>query len=91
MQWSNKFRQWFSSESSVNPAKPEAETANKEEVQVKVVFIDKDGAKKIVSGKVGTTLLELAHQNNIDLEGIFHCNEPLTLSGACEGSLACST
>ena len=28
---------------------------------------------------VGTTVLEAAHQNNIDLEG------------ACEGSLACST
>ena len=45
---------------------------------VKVVFIDNDG-KKEVSADLGLSLLEVAHKNNIDLEG------------ACEGSLACST
>jgi 2Fe-2S ferredoxin len=45
----------------------------------KINFIDKDGNKIEVEAKNGLSLLEVAHQNNIDLEG------------ACEGSLACST
>ncbi len=45
---------------------------------VKIVFISK-GEPKIFEVPVGTTVLEAAHQNDIDLEG------------ACEGSLACST
>lgn len=45
---------------------------------VKIIFINK-GEKQEFSVPVGTTVLEAAHTNNIDLEG------------ACEGSLACST
>ncbi len=45
---------------------------------VKIVFICKDERKEF-QVPVGTTVLEAAHNNNIDLEG------------ACEGSLACST
>ena len=45
----------------------------------KIIFIDKDGAKKEIEADNGISLLEVAHKNNIDLEG------------ACEGSLACST
>jgi len=45
----------------------------------KIVFINVDGARKEVDAPVGLSLLEIAHTNNIDLEG------------ACEGSLACST
>jgi len=45
----------------------------------KVIFINKDGEEKIVQAKVGQTILELAHQDDLPLEG------------ACEGSLACST
>jgi ferredoxin len=45
---------------------------------VKIIFICKD-EKKEFQVPVGTTVLEAAHNNNIDLEG------------ACEGSLACST
>ncbi len=45
----------------------------------KVIFIDKDEKKIEIEAPVGLSLLEVAHQNNIDLEG------------ACEGSLACST
>lgn len=49
-----------------------------------------------VEGKIGTDLLHLAHENEIDLEGknelksqsISHSSFYL---GACEGSLACST
>ena len=42
-------------------------------------FIDQNGEKTTIDAPVGLSLLEVAHQNNIDLEG------------ACEGSLACST
>jgi 2Fe-2S ferredoxin len=45
----------------------------------KVTFIDREGARIEVDAPVGLSLLELAHRNNIDIEG------------ACEGSLACST
>ena len=45
---------------------------------VKIIFITK-GEKKEFNVPVGTTVLEAAHNNDIDLEG------------ACEGSLACST
>lgn len=45
---------------------------------VKIIFISK-GEKKEFQVPVGTTVLEAAHNNDIDLEG------------ACEGSLACST
>lgn len=45
----------------------------------KIHFIEGEGSVKTVDAPVGLSLLEVAHQNNIDLEG------------ACEGSLACST
>jgi 2Fe-2S ferredoxin len=45
---------------------------------VKVIFVEK-GEKKEFLVPVGTSVLQAAHDNNIDLEG------------ACEGSLACST
>ncbi len=45
----------------------------------KITFVNKDGTQKIVEAPTGLSLLEIAHQNDIDLEG------------ACEGSLACST
>jgi len=45
----------------------------------KVIFIEKDGNRKEIEAQTGLSILEVAHQNNIDLEG------------ACEGSLACST
>ena len=45
----------------------------------KIIFIDSDGKEKEVEAQNGLSLLEVAHNNGIDLEG------------ACEGSLACST
>ena len=45
---------------------------------VKIIFVE-NGEKKEFDVPVGTTVLEAAHNNNIELEG------------ACEGSLACST
>ncbi len=45
---------------------------------VKIIFIEK-GERKEFNVPTGTTVLEAAHNNDINLEG------------ACEGSLACST
>ncbi|KAM5192674.1 ferredoxin-2, mitochondrial [Mantella aurantiaca] len=49
------------------------------EETVDVVFVDRDGQRIPVKGKVGESVLYLAHRYAIDLEG------------ACESSLACST
>jgi 2Fe-2S ferredoxin len=45
----------------------------------KMTFIDADGVAIEVDAPVGRTVMEIAHANNIDIEG------------ACEGALACST
>jgi ferredoxin, 2Fe-2S len=45
----------------------------------KMTFISPDGDKKTVDAPLGLSVLEIAHNNDVSLEG------------ACEGSLACST
>lgn len=45
----------------------------------KMTFVTPQGERIVVEAPIGLSVLEIAHQNNIDLEG------------ACEGSLACST
>jgi 2Fe-2S ferredoxin len=45
----------------------------------KMTFIDPAGTHHEVDAPEGLSVLEIAHKNNMDLEG------------ACEGSLACST
>jgi len=45
----------------------------------KVTFIVRDGSRVEIDAPEGLSLLEIARQNDIDIEG------------ACEGSLACST
>jgi 2Fe-2S ferredoxin len=45
----------------------------------KVIFIDENDQEIEIEAPEGISILEVAHRNNIDLEG------------ACEGSLACST
>jgi 2Fe-2S ferredoxin len=45
----------------------------------KVTFITPDEKRIEIDAPEGLSILEVAHQNNVDLEG------------ACEGSLACST
>ncbi len=45
----------------------------------RITFISPDGRRTEVDAPVGLSVLEIAHRNDIDLEG------------ACEGSLACST
>ncbi|XP_053952713.1 adrenodoxin-like protein 1, mitochondrial [Anastrepha ludens] len=46
---------------------------------VHVTYIDKDGKRTEVKGKVGDNVLYLAHRHGIEMEG------------ACEASLACTT
>lgn len=45
----------------------------------KITFVYPDGVEKTFEAPVGISVLEIAHKNEIPLEG------------ACEGSLACST
>jgi 2Fe-2S ferredoxin len=44
-----------------------------------MTFIEPNGTRREVEAPIGLSVLEIAHRNNIDIEG------------ACEGSLACST
>lgn len=50
-----------------------------EEKTINVTFVETDGTEKHFKVPVGTSMLEAAHSNDIELEG------------ACEGSCACST
>jgi 2Fe-2S ferredoxin len=45
----------------------------------KMIFIERDGARREVEVAAGYSVLEIAHKFGVDIEG------------ACEGSLACST
>ena len=45
----------------------------------KMSFIERNGQPREVDAPVGLSVLEIAHQHKVDIEG------------ACEGSLACST
>ena len=45
----------------------------------KMTFINTDGSRKEVEASEGDSVMEIAQQNGIDIEG------------ACEGSMACST
>ncbi|XP_024973362.1 adrenodoxin-like protein 1, mitochondrial isoform X5 [Cynara cardunculus var. scolymus] len=56
-----------------------AEGGNEENQNISVTFVDKDGEEKKIKVPIGMSMLEAAHENDIELEG------------ACEGSLACST
>ena len=45
----------------------------------KMIFVYADGSRREVDAPLGLSVMEIAHRNDIDIEG------------ACEGSLACST
>ncbi len=45
----------------------------------KMVFVERNGARREVDAPLGLSVLEIAHKHGVDIEG------------ACEGSLACST
>ncbi|XP_030944180.1 uncharacterized protein LOC115968812 isoform X2 [Quercus lobata] len=67
--------QQFSTTTTSNASK---EGGEKKE-SISVTFVDKDGEEKHLKVPIGMSMLEAAHENDIELEG------------ACEGSLACST
>ncbi|XP_050456585.1 adrenodoxin-like protein 1, mitochondrial [Cataglyphis hispanica] len=62
----------FHGEYEMQEPKTEADIVN-------VTFIDKNGKRIIIKGKVGDNVLYLAHRYGIEMEG------------ACEASLACTT
>nr|CAB3469868.1 unnamed protein product [Digitaria exilis] len=53
--------------------------SSQQKEKISVTFVNKDGSEQTISVPVGMSMLEAAHENDIELEG------------ACEGSLACST
>lgn len=57
----------------------EWEAPKSEEDIVNVTYVDKDGNKTHIRGKVGDNLMYLAHRYEVEMEG------------ACEASLACTT
>ncbi|KAF9624360.1 hypothetical protein IFM89_010386 [Coptis chinensis] len=67
---------------------------NQQKVMISVTFMDKDGEEKNIEVPVGMSMLEAAHENEIELEGkclgILY-DHVFCSSRACEGSLACST
>ena len=54
-------------------------TDNQCEQTVPITFVEADGTERKVTASIGKNLLEVAHDNNVELEG------------ACGGELACST
>uniref|UniRef100_A0A7N2N7B7 2Fe-2S ferredoxin-type domain-containing protein n=1 Tax=Quercus lobata TaxID=97700 RepID=A0A7N2N7B7_QUELO len=64
--------------STTTTANASEEGSEKEET-ISVTFVDKDGEEQHIKVPIGMSMLEAAHENDIELEG------------ACEGSLACST
>ncbi|KAF4356574.1 hypothetical protein F8388_006318 [Cannabis sativa] len=73
--------------SSVNSG-PSEEGSEPEE-EISVTFVDKDGDEKLIKVPVGMSMLEAAHENDIELEGMNFLM--LIKYRACEASLACST
>ncbi|KAJ6803373.1 uncharacterized protein M6B38_314005 [Iris pallida] len=55
------------------------EEGSEQKEKISVTFVNKDGEESLIKVPVGMSMLEAAHENDIELEG------------ACEGSLACST
>ena len=45
----------------------------------RITFVDRDGNENVVDAKTGLSLMEVAIDNDVDIEA------------ACEGSLACAT
>ena len=45
----------------------------------KLIFVQKDGSRTEIDAPCGVAVMEIAHQNDVEIEG------------ACEGALACST
>jgi ferredoxin-2, mitochondrial len=56
-----------------------------------VTFVTPDGDRTTLQVQAGDSLLDIAHEHDIDLEGTTLYYEQDVDEGACEGSLACST
>ncbi|KAJ8678902.1 hypothetical protein QAD02_014689 [Eretmocerus hayati] len=69
----------FHTSPAVSHGEYEFQDPKSEDEVVNIVYIDKDGQRIPVRGKVGDNVLYLAHKYNIEMEG------------ACEASLACTT
>ncbi|PIA48956.1 hypothetical protein AQUCO_01300079v1 [Aquilegia coerulea] len=74
------------------------EEGNQQKEKISVTFVDKGGEETHIKVPVGMSMLEAAHENDIELEGKISergCIQPTVIiywtSRACEGSLACST
>lgn len=70
---------FFSLSSRLRHGEYEWQDPKSEDEVVNIVYIDKDGNKTNVRGKVGDNALYLAHRYGVEMEG------------ACEASLACTT
>ncbi|XVE97846.1 hypothetical protein REPUB_Repub03eG0054000 [Reevesia pubescens] len=66
-------------EISTSASNNASEGGDEQKEMISVTFVSKDGEEIPIRVPIGMTLLEAAHENDIELEG------------ACEGSLACST
>ncbi|GJN29391.1 hypothetical protein PR202_gb17615 [Eleusine coracana subsp. coracana] len=64
---------------STGTSSGDQDESSQEKEKITVTFVNKDGSEQTISVPVGMSMLEAAHENDIELEG------------ACEGSLACST
>ena len=71
-------RRSFRSSSATSESSSKDETETKKNT-IKVTFTEKTGEEITVNAEIGKSLMEAAHDNDVELEG------------ACEGSLACST
>ena len=56
-----------------------SDSSNDEANTVAIMFVQADESEKVVQAPIGKHLLEVAHDNDVELEG------------ACGGELACST
>ena len=72
------FRRSFRRSSATSESSSKDETETKKNT-IKVTFTEKTGEEITVNAEIGKSLMEAAHDNDVELEG------------ACEGSLACST
>ncbi|CAA2992958.1 uncharacterized protein LOC111411723 [Olea europaea var. sylvestris] len=75
----NHFLRTLRQEPFCTAVEKNADEGSEEKQKISVTFVDKDGEEKHIKVPVGTSMLEAAHENDVELEG------------ACEGSLACST
>ncbi|XP_078156772.1 uncharacterized protein LOC144552659 [Carex rostrata] len=74
----NPMTRFFSS-TGTNTNNEAQSDGNQSNQTISVTFVNKDGEEKHIKVPIGMSMLEAAHENDIELEG------------ACEGSLACST